>query len=251
MEIGSFGDFDKLVAQARASFAAHAQAARTRFVEASDLFFEFFAIVADAFPEATWAGGREEGLSKILSKAFSKTLAAWYLSESGFYEDARQIMRNVVELHGILMCVGRSDANYARWKEGSKPFHGSGNFLAILKCAESIPGLEDAERDFLRFLKSQWLKLSDEVSHETKREAVEPYARSRQLRFRIDVVKEVFQEKRINALTSSVLSLLRGAFFAYRLEVVAQSRPELKVRIDIFVAKNLKLGEKMRQLETS
>jgi len=116
----AFREVEELCQAARENFRNEALAKQTQFGEVVGLLFRVFQSVGKFKPPAEWRGSREEWVLSLLIQALEVVLAMYYLSESGFWDNALALKRNYVELLTAAIAVGYDKTCYVDWKNARK-----------------------------------------------------------------------------------------------------------------------------------
>ena len=162
-----------------------------------------------------WADSKEEWVISVSIQSIETLLAMYYLSESGFWDNALALNRNSSELLVPLVAIGYDDQCFKDWKNKRSNFN---TFDKILKKATDTPNVPATERSLLSHLKRYWIESSQIRSHNIRLDSIRILANQGQIGFEPKVATPEFHEKRLNTIRNmliDVVSILLGIFDYY------------------------------------
>lgn len=211
-EVSAFSDLDLLCQEARQRFRSQSLDKRKEFDEVIALCFDALKSIGRFRTPDRWQGSREECVLSLLIQAIETILAMYYLSESGFWDNALALKRNFTELLTIALAIGYDCQCFADWKNKRKCFS---TFGRIYKRAMDSPEVPVVEKELLPRLKAYWIESSQRFSHSIKPDAVRTLVKNGEVSLEPKVAASSFQESRMNTLRNMVLnvvSVLVGVF---------------------------------------
>lgn len=200
-----FQDIETLCQTARESFRSDLLAKQTQFGEVVDLLFRVLRSIGKLKPAVEWHESRQEWVLGLVIQALEIVLAMYYLSESGFWDNALALKRNYVELLTTAIAIGYDEACYVDWRHARK---NASSFGKLYRRAADAAGVPQMEKDLLPVLKNYWAESSQGFSHKVKVDAVRALVTNGEARFEPKIAEAAFGVSRLNALRNMTLNLI-------------------------------------------
>ena len=223
-DINNFDSLDKLCQQARHQFRGHNSRKQSEIDTVFTLCFDVLKSIGKFKPPGEWTDSKETWVVSVLIQSIETVLAMYYLSESGFWDNALALNRNYSELLVLSIAIGYDDQCFMDWKMKRSNFN---TFHKIFKRATNSPKVPAVEKSLLPHLKRYWIESSQIRSHNIRLDSIRTLVKGGQIAFEPKVATAEFHEKRLNTIRNmllDVVSILLGTFDYY--PVVAARKSE-------------------------
>ena len=222
--VNNFDSLDQLCEQARHQFRGHNSRKQSEIDTVFTLCFDVLKSIGKFKAPGEWTDSKESWIVSVLIQSVETLLAMYYLSESGFWDNALALNRNFSELLVLAIAIGYDDQCFIDWKNGRSNFN---SFDKIFKRATNSPKVPATEKLLLPHLHRYWIESSQIRSHNIRLDSIRTLVKEGQISFEPKVATPDFQEKRMNTIRNmllDVVSLLLGIFDYY--PVVAAKKSE-------------------------
>lgn len=116
----SISKIDEIVLEARNQFRAHSVPKQEEINGVLLLFWDTASSIGKIKPVSQWENSREEYTVNILVQSIETISAMYYLSESGFWDNALTLKRNIAELLTAAIAIGHDEQSSSIGKMAGK-----------------------------------------------------------------------------------------------------------------------------------
>lgn len=211
-ELRDFSSIDALCQQARGDFRATSARKQDEIDKVFTLLIHSLRSVGKVRTPEQWRGSKEEAALGVLIQAIETTLAMYYISESGFWDNALVLKRNFSELLLTAIGVGYDQQFFVEWKNARSSM---GSFERLYRQLSASPLVPDIEKSLLPHLKRYWIESSNRFSHNISAKSIRTIVNAGQVSFEPKSASFEFRDRRINTIRNmilNVLSVLLGMF---------------------------------------
>lgn len=230
----------RLRAEAVRQFGAGRGAKTSELDEVFTMFCDAVGSLGRLYAPEELEGTQREAAVSVLVQAVETVLAMYFLSESGFWDNALALKRNYSELLAVAIAIGYDQRCYVDWKNERSNLS---SFAKISKRVQASPSVPDVWKSLLTLLATYWTESSQRFSHHVGRRSIRTVVQGGQVYFEPKVATHQFQEARMNALRNmllNVVSILMGVTDFGR--VAYEKREELPEAANVMVRANACLG---------
>jgi hypothetical protein len=220
-EVKDLSTIDGLCQQARSAFRANAAHKQAELSKVFTLLIDVFRSVGKMRSPEQWTGTKEEAAFEVLIQAIETTLSMYYLSESGFWDNALAMKRNVSELLLTAIAVGYDQQCFVDWKHSRSS---ADSFERLFKRVSSSQLVPDVEKSLLPHLKRYWVESSERFSHNISRKSIRTISNQGQFQLEPKAASSEFRDGRINTIRNIFLNVLSIALGMFRYDRVAFER---------------------------
>lgn len=223
-EVKAFGDLDRLCLEARRYFRSHSLQSQTEVEDTFNLCFDLYRSIGKFKKPEEWKGSREEYTISVLIQLIETALAMYYLSESGFWDNALVLKRNVAELMLIAIAIGYDKQCFVDWKHERDCFD---DFNKILKRVQSSTDIPATEKILVPHLKRYWIESSQLFSHNTRLKSIRALPKMGQFKFEPKTATGEFQEKRLRTIRNILINVISISLGIFEYDtVVRHNKPQ-------------------------
>lgn len=249
-EINTFKELDNLVEEARNFFHTNLDQSQS---ELKEIFFHCFRVlksISKFYKPEEWENSRQEYTLSVLMQSLETILAMYYLTESGFWDNALVLKRNYVELLSIAIAIGYDNQCFIDWKNNRDCIN---SFSKISKRIEESDVIPEIEKKLLPLLKKYWNETSQSYSHNIGLKSIRTLVKSGQIKFEPKTAKSDFQTKRLRTFRNMLLNILSLILGIFKYGEVTESRKtEFPEALDIINHSNIFFqNENWRSQETT
>lgn len=211
-EISTFEELETLCKEAREHFSEHESEKKEEISYVFGLLIRMLRIISRFKTPEEWKESQEEDVLGVALQAVETLLAMYYLSESGFWDNALVLKRNYSELLITAIVIGYDPQCYIDWKHGRDCLD---SFKKMCKRALESNDVPDTEKSLIPILKKYWSESSQFFSHNVSRKSIRTLVSSGQIKFEPKKATSDFQKARMNTIRNmlaNIISILSGVF---------------------------------------
>jgi hypothetical protein len=220
-KINSFNDINNLVSAARSSFSANKSTQKEDIELVTTTLLDAFQSITKIYSPEEWSDSRHEMVVIVLMQCFEGVFANYFLSESGYWENASVLQRNYIELLSISIAIGYDNSLYIDWvheRDNMKSFR---KIMKSLKESNHVP---ETKREILTYMDKQWARLSQNYSHNLSKKSLRTKVVEGKINLEPRVVTVEFQKKRITKCRNMLVNILSVLLGVFDYGKVAESR---------------------------
>ncbi len=247
--INTFQDLDKLCQQARQHFRNHLSNKQDEIADVFNLFFDILKSIGKFKTPEEWRESRQEWTIALLVQSIETILGMYYLTESGFWDNALVLKRNFSEILTTAIAIGYDDQCFIDWKHRRQ---NCDTFEKIFKRATKSAQVPATEKTLLPHIKRYWEESSQLFSHNINPNNIRTLVKEGQIRFEPKTANAWFQERRMNTIRNMLLDVISVMVGVFDYASIAASRkPEFPEAPSIIERSNRYFqNEKWKKEET-
>lgn len=237
-DVRTLDDIDALCREAREYFRGHSSEKQKEVDGVFTLCFDVFRSVRRFKNPDEWKGSREEWTLALLVQSIETVLAMYYLSESGFWDNALVLKRNFAELLLAAIAIGYDEQCFIDWKNERENVD---SFGKLLKRVTQSSGVPELEKSLLPHLNRYWTQSSQLFSHNIRPRSIRTLVKDGQIKFEPKTAATEFQKKRINTIRNMLLDVISVTLGVFKYDDVVGERvadfpeaPEIIERCNLY-----------------
>jgi hypothetical protein len=220
-EVRAFEDLDRLCLEARKHFRSHALQDQGDVESVFNLCFDLYRSIGKFKKPEEWKDSREEYTLSVLIQTIETVLAMYYLSESGFWDNALALKRNVSELMLTAIAIGYDSQCFIDWKNERDSFSDFNKVLSRVQDSTNVP---DIERSLVPHLKRYWIESSQFFSHNIRMRSIRTLPEVGQFKFEPKLADVEFQGERLHTIRNMLLDVISISLGIFEYGAVTKRR---------------------------
>lgn len=217
----TFNKIDKLTIEARNYFRKNFNKSQKEFENIFSFCFIVIESISKFYAPNEWEDSQQGNALGILIQCLETILAMYYLTESGFWDNALILKRNYSELLSVAIAIGYDKKCYVDWKNNRDCFN---NFTKIKNRIEKSNDIPEIDKKLLVILKKYWNESSQKYSHSICINSIRTLLKSGKFEFEPKIAKPFFQQKRLRTFRNMVLNVLSIILGIFKYGKVTESR---------------------------
>jgi hypothetical protein len=220
-KVRAFEDLDRLCLEARKYFRSHALQDQGDVESVFNLCFDLYKSIGKFKKPEEWKDSGEEYTLSVLIQTIETVLAMYYLSESGFWDNALALKRNVAELMLTAIAIGYDSQCFIDWKNERDSF---GDFNKVLSRVQDSTNVPDIERSLVPHLKRYWIESSQFFSHNIRMRSIRTLPEGGQFKFEPKLADVKFQGERLHTIRNMLLDVISISLGIFEYDEVTKRR---------------------------
>jgi len=205
IDINNFHEIDKFVIEVRENFRKSLIPQQDLFSSCFNLFINLIKSISRLKSPQEWENTKGEDYLRVTSSAIELLICIYYQCESGFFESAKIIYRNIYELSLVAIAIGFDNNLYSKWKGKHRLFSNTEKIKASIFESKVI---SDNYKELSQFLFNEWKNCSQDYLHPRTRNHVENRIIGPRIHLGISKLSSEIIEEVSTNLSSSFFNLI-------------------------------------------